>query len=215
MPLHLLLLMGFQLAGELIVAGLSLIPGPLCGLLLLFGWLYLSGGPSETFDRTAAVLIDCLGLLFVPVGAAIIGFGGLLLSQGVAIGAALLLSTGLAILVGGLVSGARRASAAPQVSRGSQRTPLTLSILRSLTSKASRRPRNLIQPGPNNPVGLVWIALSEPGYGIHGSPLPSAISRQRSHGCVRLTNWDALDLAKMVRKGTPVDFIENTREARR
>jgi len=72
-----------------------------------------------------------------------------------------------------------------------------------------------IQPGPNNPVGLVWIALSEPGYGIHGSPLPSAISRQRSHGCVRLTNWDALDLARMVRKGTPVDFIENTREAQR
>lgn len=72
-----------------------------------------------------------------------------------------------------------------------------------------------IQPGPNNPVGLVWIALSEPGYGIHGSPLPSAISRQRSHGCVRLTNWDALDLARMVRKGTPVDFIENAPEAQR
>jgi len=57
-----------------------------------------------------------------------------------------------------------------------------------------------IQPGPNNPVGRVWIALSEPGYGIHGSPQPSAISRQRSHGCVRLTNWDALDLAKMPAK---------------
>ena len=66
-----------------------------------------------------------------------------------------------------------------------------------------------IQPGPNNPVGLVWIALSQPGYGIHGSPQPSAISRQRSHGCVRLTNWDALDLAKMARKGMPVDFQEN------
>ena len=63
-----------------------------------------------------------------------------------------------------------------------------------------------IQPGPNNPVGLVWIALSEPGYGIHGSPQPSAISRQNSHGCVRLTNWDALDLADMVNKGVPVDF---------
>jgi lipoprotein-anchoring transpeptidase ErfK/SrfK len=63
-----------------------------------------------------------------------------------------------------------------------------------------------IQPGPNNPVGLVWIGLSEPGYGIHGSPLPSAISRQNSHGCVRLTNWDALDLADMVKKGVSVDF---------
>lgn len=65
-----------------------------------------------------------------------------------------------------------------------------------------------IKPGPNNPVGLVWIALSERGYGIHGSPEPSAISRQRSHGCVRLTNWDALDLADMVSKGVPVEFTE-------
>lgn len=66
-----------------------------------------------------------------------------------------------------------------------------------------------IQPGPNNPVGLVWIALDEPGYGIHGSPHPSAISRQRSHGCVRLTNWDALDLADMVSAGVPVEFHDN------
>ena len=67
-----------------------------------------------------------------------------------------------------------------------------------------------IRPGPNNPVGLVWIALSEPGYGIHGSPQPSAISRQSSHGCVRLTNWDALDLADMVNKGVSVDFGDNS-----
>ena len=72
-----------------------------------------------------------------------------------------------------------------------------------------------IQPGPNNPVGLVWIALSEPGYGIHGSPEPSAISRQNSHGCVRLTNWDALDLAQMVRKGVPVEFKETASGAQR
>jgi lipoprotein-anchoring transpeptidase ErfK/SrfK len=63
-----------------------------------------------------------------------------------------------------------------------------------------------IKPGPNNPVGLVWIELDKPGYGIHGSPQPSAISRQRSHGCVRLTNWDAMDLAKLVSKGILVDF---------
>ena len=72
-----------------------------------------------------------------------------------------------------------------------------------------------IQPGPNNPVGLVWIALNEPGYGIHGSPQPSAISRQRSHGCVRLTNWDALDLARMTRKDMLVDFLENTGGSRK
>jgi lipoprotein-anchoring transpeptidase ErfK/SrfK len=71
-----------------------------------------------------------------------------------------------------------------------------------------------IKPGPNNPVGLVWIALSEPGYGIHGSPEPSAISRQASHGCVRLTNWDALDLAKMVRKGVEVEFVETSQSRR-
>ncbi len=116
MLLHLLLLMGFQLAGELIVTGVGLkFPGPLCGLLLLFGWLHLSGGPSEDFGRTATLLIDYLGLLFVPAGAAIVGFGALLLNEGLAIGAALLLSTGLAIFISGLVRGARPASAPPQV----------------------------------------------------------------------------------------------------
>lgn len=65
-----------------------------------------------------------------------------------------------------------------------------------------------IAPGPNNPVGLVWIDLDKPGYGIHGSPEPALISRQESHGCVRLTNWDALDLAQAVRKGMRVEFTE-------
>jgi lipoprotein-anchoring transpeptidase ErfK/SrfK len=64
-----------------------------------------------------------------------------------------------------------------------------------------------IPPGPNNPVGLVWIALDAPGYGIHGSPNPSKIRRQDSHGCVRLTNWDALLLADRVHKGMTVDFV--------
>jgi lipoprotein-anchoring transpeptidase ErfK/SrfK len=64
-----------------------------------------------------------------------------------------------------------------------------------------------IPPGPNNPVGLVWIALDAPSYGIHGSPQPSRIRRQESHGCVRLTNWDALQLASAVKKGVPVEFI--------
>jgi lipoprotein-anchoring transpeptidase ErfK/SrfK len=70
-----------------------------------------------------------------------------------------------------------------------------------------------IKPGPNNPVGLVWIALSEKGYGIHGTPEPSKISKSESHGCVRLTNWNALQLASMVRKGTQVDFIGSEEDA--
>jgi lipoprotein-anchoring transpeptidase ErfK/SrfK len=65
-----------------------------------------------------------------------------------------------------------------------------------------------VKPGPNNPVGLVWIDLSAPSYGIHGTPNPDAISKTQSHGCVRLTNWDALRLAGLVRRGTPVDFVE-------
>jgi lipoprotein-anchoring transpeptidase ErfK/SrfK len=64
-----------------------------------------------------------------------------------------------------------------------------------------------IKPGPNNPVGLVWIGLTGEGYGIHGTPEPSKVGKTQSHGCVRLTNWDALQLASDVRKGVPVDFV--------
>ncbi len=63
--------------------------------------------------------------------------------------------------------------------------------------------RAVIKPGPNNPVGLVWIDLSKPHYGIHGTPDPSKIGHTFSHGCIRLTNWDALELAGMVKPGTP------------
>jgi lipoprotein-anchoring transpeptidase ErfK/SrfK len=63
-----------------------------------------------------------------------------------------------------------------------------------------------INPGPNNPAGSVWIALSREGYGIHGTPEPSKVSKSESHGCIRLTNWDALQLASGVVKGTLVDF---------
>jgi lipoprotein-anchoring transpeptidase ErfK/SrfK len=65
-----------------------------------------------------------------------------------------------------------------------------------------------IQPGPNNPVGLVWIGLSKEGYGIHGTPEPAKVSKSYSHGCIRLTNWDALDLATAVEKGIVVTFVE-------
>ncbi|WP_376742062.1 L,D-transpeptidase family protein [Pseudorhizobium tarimense] len=65
-----------------------------------------------------------------------------------------------------------------------------------------------IPPGPNGPVGTVWIALSKPTYGIHGTPEPSKIGKTNSHGCIRLTNWDATELAKMVKPGTVVEFSE-------
>jgi lipoprotein-anchoring transpeptidase ErfK/SrfK len=63
-----------------------------------------------------------------------------------------------------------------------------------------------ILAGPNNPVGLVWIDISRKHYGLHGTPEPSAIGRTQSHGCVRLTNWDALRLAGLVKPGTRVVF---------
>lgn len=60
-----------------------------------------------------------------------------------------------------------------------------------------------IPPGPNNPVGLVWIDLSKEHYGIHGTPEPSRIAKSQSHGCIRLTNWSALHVAQAVAPGTP------------
>jgi lipoprotein-anchoring transpeptidase ErfK/SrfK len=66
-----------------------------------------------------------------------------------------------------------------------------------------------IPPGPNNPVGAVWIDLSAEGYGIHGTPDPDKISKSASHGCIRLTNWDALELARHLSKGTPVLIEED------
>lgn len=65
-----------------------------------------------------------------------------------------------------------------------------------------------IPPGPNGPVGVVWIDISKEHYGLHGTPEPSKIGHTSSHGCVRLTNWDALKLAALVKKGTKVRFVE-------
>jgi lipoprotein-anchoring transpeptidase ErfK/SrfK len=65
-----------------------------------------------------------------------------------------------------------------------------------------------IPPGPNNPVGVVWIGISKEHYGIHGTPEPSLVGHAESHGCVRLTNWDAAELAKIITVGTPVIFRE-------
>jgi lipoprotein-anchoring transpeptidase ErfK/SrfK len=65
-----------------------------------------------------------------------------------------------------------------------------------------------IKPGPNNPVGSTWIDLSVESFGIHGTPEPEKVGKAYSNGCVRLTNWDVEELAKMVRKGMPVAFVE-------
>lgn len=62
----------------------------------------------------------------------------------------------------------------------------------------------IIPPGPNNPVGVAWIGLDRPGYGIHGTPAPEQVGRTESHGCFRLANWNAEYLLKLVNVGTPV-----------
>jgi lipoprotein-anchoring transpeptidase ErfK/SrfK len=62
----------------------------------------------------------------------------------------------------------------------------------------------IIPPGPNNPVGVAWIGLDRPGYGIHGTPAPEQVGRTESHGCFRLANWNADYLAKLVWIGMPV-----------
>lgn len=65
----------------------------------------------------------------------------------------------------------------------------------------------LLQPGPNNPVGTVWLSLDKPGYGIHGTPKPEEVGRTESHGCFRLANWNVEYLLKLIALGTPV-FVE-------
>ena len=64
----------------------------------------------------------------------------------------------------------------------------------------------VLKPGPNGPVGVVWIDLSKDHYGIHGTPEPQTIGRTESHGCIRLTNWDAARLAQMVKSGVKAKF---------
>ncbi|TPK83080.1 L,D-transpeptidase [Mesorhizobium sp. B2-4-17] len=76
----------------------------------------------------------------------------------------------------------------------------------------TRRPFT-IAAGPNNPVGSIWIDLSIESYGIHGTPEPGKIGTTFSHGCIRLTNWDAEDLGSMVQQGTKVSFTEGLADA--
>jgi lipoprotein-anchoring transpeptidase ErfK/SrfK len=67
-----------------------------------------------------------------------------------------------------------------------------------------------LPPGPNNPVGVVWIDLTKEHYGIHGTPEPSQVGKTQSHGCIRLTNWDAAELAGLVGDGTPVVLVRES-----
>ena len=66
----------------------------------------------------------------------------------------------------------------------------------------------VLPPGPNNPVGVAWIGLDKPGYGIHGTPKPEEVGRTESHGCFRLANWNAEYLLRLVAVGTPVYVVE-------
>lgn len=107
------------------------------------------------------------------------------------------------------------------VTSGSSRFPLPLGNWK-INGKAPNPPFNYdpkvlgnkdpggkqkLPPGPNSPVGVVWIDLSKEHYGIHGTPDPETIGRAQSSGCVRLTNWDAARLAQMVDASTKVEFI--------
>ena len=65
----------------------------------------------------------------------------------------------------------------------------------------------ILPPGPNNPVGVAWIGLNLPGYGMHGTPVPELVGRTESHGCFRLANWDAAYLVKLVWIGMPVEVV--------
>lgn len=66
--------------------------------------------------------------------------------------------------------------------------------------------KETLKPGPNGPVGVVWMDLDKEHYGIHGTSTPETIGRTTSHGCIRLTNWDAARLSLMVKAGTPAVF---------
>ncbi len=77
------------------------------------------------------------------------------------------------------------------------------------SAEAKQLKRKLVlPPGPNNPVGVAWIGLDRPGYGMHGTPRPEEVGRTESHGCFRLANWNAEYLVRIIRVGTPVYVVE-------
>ena len=75
---------------------------------------------------------------------------------------------------------------------------------KATVGEGSDKKVHMLPPGPNNPVGVVWMGLSKPSYGLHGSPKPEGISRQASAGCVRLTNWDVLEVYANIENGATV-----------
>jgi len=110
MLIQLGVLMMFQFIGEVVVtlSGIPF-PGPLCGMALLLGYLCLRGGPSEDLSQAGTMLLDNLGLLFVPAGTAVVAYAAQLASDGLAIAAALVVSTIAAVAVSGVIA-ARSAS---------------------------------------------------------------------------------------------------------
>ncbi|WP_296239878.1 MULTISPECIES: L,D-transpeptidase family protein [unclassified Psychrobacter] len=77
---------------------------------------------------------------------------------------------------------------------------------KATVGKGADKQIHMLPPGPNSPVGVVWMGLSKPSYGIHGSPKPEGISRQASAGCVRLTNWDVLEVYANIENGATVEL---------
>jgi lipoprotein-anchoring transpeptidase ErfK/SrfK len=69
-------------------------------------------------------------------------------------------------------------------------------------------PEANLNPGPNSPVGVVWIALTKPHFGVHGTSDPDSIGYASSHGCVRLTNWDAKEVANRISEGVSIEFLD-------
>jgi lipoprotein-anchoring transpeptidase ErfK/SrfK len=65
---------------------------------------------------------------------------------------------------------------------------------------------HMLPPGPNSPIGVIWIALNKKGIGLHGTNEPETIGQSVSHGCVRLTNWDVVRLVEKVKNGVPVSI---------
>jgi lipoprotein-anchoring transpeptidase ErfK/SrfK len=74
-------------------------------------------------------------------------------------------------------------------------------------------PEANLNPGPNSPVGVVWVALSKPHFGVHGTSDPDSIGYASSHGCVRLTNWDASDVAHRLQPGVQIEFLDTRKSA--
>lgn len=81
-------------------------------------------------------------------------------------------------------------------------------VIKSVAEAEGLTRKMILPPGPNNPVGVAWIGLSLPGYGIHGTPEPADISRTGSSGCFRLANWNARKMLRMVDIGTLIEVIE-------